>query len=220
MATDVEIKAAIEGFRKGTDKIRANMEADAQSSFSSWLTSTLSLFRATRLHGPPGVNYKTGNLFRSFYTTIEPQGKGMEQVGVIGSRGARQAKVLEYGTGYLPGGAIKPKHSTPHGGTPMLAIPIKDGPAMTAGGRFRFGAQSLRQTLPSLYPDHDFWVHEVGGKLFLMGDAKGDDHPVPWFQLVYEVRFGPKLGLRKFIKKEMKKLLGGIKKKWSKTTRG
>lgn len=202
----VLIEAATKGLEESTRRIRASLGRDASLTFAQWLDRTLSLFKAERLGGPPGVRRRTGNLARSFYTTV--QSTGTEHVGVIGSR-APYAKVLEYGTGYLPGGKIVPKRAK------ALAVPIQGGPAMTAAGVYRLGAGRLRDVLPQQFPDVSFFVTGSGDRAVLMGQ-KGDEDPEPWFVLLRSVKFGPKLGLTRTVRK----YLGTLTKSLAQAVKG
>jgi hypothetical protein len=218
----VLIEAATEALDRSMQRIRTSMAQETSLTFAEWLNKTMALFIGERLNGPPGVTSRTGDLRRSFYTTV--QGTGMDQVGVIGSR-AVQAKVLEYGTGYLPGGAIRANHPTPKGGRPMLAIPLPGSPALTKAGVYRLGATPLRQVLPDEYIDWKFFVHRTGERVVLMGQAlpgPGEKWkpPVPWFALKYELRYGPKLGLTKTVRKYMKVLTQSLAKAMKGVTGG
>lgn len=213
MPTEAQFEAATAGLNRSLEKIRKRMVNDAELTFEQWLTDVTSMFQAERLTGPPGLNRRTGNLARSFYTTVE--GAGLNSVGLIGSR-APYAKVHEYGTGYLPGGVIKSKRP---GGS--LAIPIPGGPALTAAGVYRFGARSLREVLPQIAPHLKFFVMPRDGKAPLLVGADPETGEItPWFVLKKSVKIKPKMGLRKIVKRELGRLLKALTKRFSGATRG
>ena len=122
----------------------------------AWAIEDEGAFRAKRLNGRPGLHRWTGGLARSFVPIWEAATNATRAGFMFLPKITTPAGVVDSYAGiHETGGIIRPKNGK------LLAWPVKGGPAMTAGGRNRFGDS------PRNYPGKLFFFRSKAGHMFL-----------------------------------------------------
>ena len=153
-----------------------------------WAIDEEGRFRQERLSGRPGLRRWTGGLARSLQpifdkTPASTRAGFFFSPKMMGPTG----EINNYANIHEEGGIVRPKNGK------MLAWPVYQGPATTAGGRARFAG-------PRQYPGKLFF-HESKGKMYFLAESVGKGKGAKLrmvYHLARSVEIPANLGFRTF----------------------
>jgi len=196
MADAVQIEMGRQKLLKNLKTMERRVFPATKKGFESWSINALNIFKGRRLNGPPGVGERTGDLRRSFRQRVT--GNQLTNVEALFTTRSKYAALHEYG------GTVKPKKAK------MLAIPLPGTPALIEDKRARY-ASPLRESLPKNI--RFAVVRSKKGNLLLFGKAPGEEAR-PWYLLRKSVKIKPRLEFGKTIKREHKRLIENMRKRY------
>ncbi len=178
--------------RMSPNVVRQVYKAIAKES-RSWAQDEEGKFREERLNGRPGLKRWTGQLARSLKPIWETS-PGSTRAGFyfLPTMQTENGPIDNYAGLHENGGTVRPKNGR------LLAWPVQGGPAITTGGRNRYGNS------PRNFPGKLFFFKSGNNNMFLARTVPGTKRKGygPGIELVYHlapsVEIPARLGFRTF----------------------
>lgn len=167
--------------------MRAILSAMHQEA-TAWAIDEQGAFTEERLNGRPGLKRWSGRLARSLKQITEKSATGFRSGFMfLPTMESENGTVDNYAAIHETGGTVSAK------GGKMLAWPVQDGPAVTAGGRNRYGSS------PRNYPGKLFFYKARSGQMFLAETfGRGGKRLRLVYHLAKSVQIPARLGFKRF----------------------